>query len=1010
MSFASTYSQHSSRHTEAGALRSTEENLQWDNDWSLNLDSEQAHVSNHWIGPQIENLFHPRCGQQSLQGSASFEHSDETGVMIRMTDAFQSEALSMLAEYVNAPANPNTPEHREKVFSLLDNLTVEKYDGELAEQAKKLSGHFQLEPAFQLLRFSVYLASNNLLLDDKTDKLVQWIKKTGSQKILYRLLDLKTPTTEISESCIFVSAARLGFTDIVQGLVTKGVNINALAGEYPRQTALEEAVQYGHFRTAQVLLDAGADPKPRIGSRHSVIRDALKRHRNQATLDSHRRHDMIQMIIRNGADVNEPAIDSYPHYPLTCAAYCSDFASVRILLEAGARINNMHPFLTITALQASIRDEEEVDLLQFLIDRGAVVNAPAGRPYSEMCKAAAEAENFTFLTTPIQHASLANNTEAVQILIDEGADVNACPWEDYIGDICLAVAEESGNELQTALQAAVTNRNAPLVRVLLMADADVNALGCPLTALQIAADGADIKIASILLKHGADVNQPAKAVGGRTALQAAASTYNCEIVALLLGAGADVNGAASPSGGRTALQAAASTGYCEIVALLLDAGADVNGAASLSGGRTALQAAAEYGNIDVVKILIRAGAAINANASPKNGLTCLQTAAKNHETEVVRLLLEQGADVNAPAAVQSGGLTALQASLTTAFVERPKITISEYYAQNPTMRVILNAGADVNAPPSPCKGVSTLEAAITNNCSELVQYLILWGIDPNLYADSNSSILAAVLKESADILLMLIKAGSDINMVCKSGKALHEGKTALEAATSIGSVPMTRILLDAGADANKIACPHAPYPLRQAAAEGRVEVVNLLLHAGAQVNLTSEDKKTALQAAVSSQNLDLIQTLMNAGADINSPPGPKHGRTALQKAAEHGDVNIVKFFLSHDADVNAPAADSYGITALQGAAAGGHLKVVLILLKAGADINAPAAKAEGREALEAAAEHGRLDIVLLLLKNDGDVETIGLRCRQAAKLAELKGHYTIMRILKEHRVSRDPTT
>lgn len=49
--------------------------------------------------------------------------------------------------------------------------------------------------------------------------------------------------------------------------------------------------------------------------------------------------------------------------------------------------------------------------------------------------------------------------------------------------------------------------------------------------------------------------------------------------------------------------------------------------------------------------------------------------------------------------------------------------------------------------------------------------------------------------------------------------------------------------------------------------------------------------------AVSHGRLDMVQMLLDAGADINIQD--EDGSTALMCAAEHGHIEIVKHFLSH---------------------------------------------------------------------------------------------------------------
>lgn len=225
-------------------------------------------------------------------------------------------------------------------------------------------------------------------------------------------------------------------------------------------------------------------------------------------------------------------------------------------------------------------------------------------------------------------------------------------------------------------------------------------------------------------------------------------------------------------------------------------------------------------------------------------------------------------------------------------------------------------------------------------------------------------------------------------------------------------------LIDAGADVNKINYLNQGHlvvsfvPLVHAATRGNLEIVQLLLKAGASIDLRSKDGEkdgeTALQAAIQTRKFDLVQTLIDAGANINAPAGNAPARswqprTALQRAAEQSNLQIVELLLSHGADVNAPAGHPYGITALQGAMLKGNLKIVLMLLKAGARINAPGAIGGGRTALEAAAEHGRLDIVHLLLQNDDEPEAIEHRCKLAAEFAADNGHQVIARILRKHR-------
>ncbi|KAJ5484352.1 hypothetical protein N7453_012306 [Penicillium expansum] len=182
----------------------------------------------------------------------------------------------------------------------------------------------------------------------------------------------------------------------------------------------------------------------------------------------------------------------------------------------------------------------------------------------------------------------------------------------------------------------------------------------------------------------------------------------------------------------------------------------------------------------------------------------------------------------------------------------------------------------------------------------------------------------------------------------------------------------------------------------QAAAEGgHLEVMERLLAAKANVNTPDGDTgKTALQAAAEGGHLDVIERLLAARAYVNAPAGGVNGRTALQAAAEGGHLDVIERLLAARADVNAPAGEVDGRTALQAAAEGGHLEVVERLFAARADVNTPASKRNSKTALQAAAEGGYLEIVerLLAAKANVNVPAGGVN-RQTALQAAVEGGY-----------------
>ncbi|KAI0896110.1 ankyrin [Annulohypoxylon nitens] len=149
--------------------------------------------------------------------------------------------------------------------------------------------------------------------------------------------------------------------------------------------------------------------------------------------------------------------------------------------------------------------------------------------------------------------------------------------------------------------------------------------------------------------------------------------------------------------------------------------------------------------------------------------------------------------------------------------------------------------------------------------------------------------------------------------------------------------------------------------------------------------------ESPLLVAVRTKNRDLVQTLIDRGANVNKEAGFGLRRTPLQAAAHFGSLDIVEILLRSGADVNAKAAFWCGGTALQYAAGSGNCNIATILIEHGADMYSSPAEIGGRWPIEAAAEKGRLDMIQFLW----NITMFGFpleQCRKAVQLAEGNGH------------------
>ena len=118
---------------------------------------------------------------------------------------------------------------------------------------------------------------------------------------------------------------------------------------------------------------------------------------------------------------------------------------------------------------------------------------------------------------------------------------------------------------------------------------------------------------------------------------------------------------------------------------------------------------------------------------------------------------------------------------------------------------------------------------------------------------------------------------------------------------------------------------------------GEVEIVRLLLNAGARVAAEAQAESSSLHAAVEDVNLPMVSLLLDHDGSAALDWFDYVDRTPLIIAVEAGSVPIARRLIEAGADVNAHNEPRIGDTALHTAAANGTLGMVDLLLRAGAD-------------------------------------------------------------------------
>jgi ankyrin repeat protein len=404
-----------------------------------------------------------------------------------------------------------------------------------------------------------------------------------------------------------------------------------------------------------------------------------------------------------------------------------------------------------------------------------------------------------------------------------------------------------------------------------------------------------------------DVNR--RNADGSTPLQWAVHKGDAAEVKRLLAAGADVS--LANDYGATAMGLAAEVGNSEILRLLLKAGANAD--SPNPEGQTALLAVARTGNVEAARLLLEFGATVDAREK-WGGQTALMWASARRHPAMMRLLIESGADVNARGTVRN-----YQRHVTAE--GRPKN---------------LDSG-----------GFTPLLYAARENCMECVEVLLDHRADIDLPdPDGVSPLHLAIMNANWDLARQLILAGADVNQWDIFGEAplftavglrsqITGGRASIDPLNKTDGLTIVGMLLERGANPNMqlffrpanvrgSTNTRGSTPLIRAANNADLEVINLLLKYGADVNLQMADRQTAIMAVLAGraserQALDVIRVLHKAGADVNVTALVHHveevrGGTALHYAVRKRYKEVIKELASYGIDMN--ATDQDGLTAL----------------------------------------------------------------------------------------------
>lgn len=252
-----------------------------------------------------------------------------------------------------------------------------------------------------------------------------------------------------------------------------------------------------------------------------------------------------------------------------------------------------------------------------------------------------------------------------------------------------------------------------------------------------------------------------------------------------------------------------------------------------------------------------------------------------------------------------------------------------------------NAPATVNCPGSqfivryPFSGLTLLDhAARRGSPPQIVRLLLDRGACIEASCDSGCTVLHYVAEggdRNIKIARLLLDSGANPKVIDKYGRtALHE------AAESPNGLKMMQLFINRGANINAVDADGITALHRAILTYGEASTVQLLIENGAQVEATDKYGNNSLHMAARHRRYDLMQLLIDGGANIDAVSDRNYG-TPLHYVSAAGDVEGVRLLVSYGANIH--ARNIQGKTPLHLAISLGlSEEAAFLLMESGADL------------------------------------------------------------------------
>jgi len=396
-----------------------------------------------------------------------------------------------------------------------------------------------------------------------------------------------------------------------------------------------------------------------------------------------------------------------------------------------------------------------------------------------------------------------------------------------------------------------------------------------------------------------------------------------------------------------------------------------------------------YGNVEIFEYLLDHGA--NCNTKDSNGNPLLSLAINNNPLLVRYLLRKPNININEP---DANGNYPLINAINQNDIDNVILLVKYSNDYNIAMDINdMNGNTPITLSykqehfeifqflikyldiinKEDASGNSILYYSINEGDVTTTKYLISNGIDVN-FKDKfgNSALHMSIYKKNREMISTLLQNKNIIlNTVNRRGESPLITIIKINDYSCKDNEDIIKELIKRGSNVNFID-KTGNSPLVYAIQKRCLPIVKLLIKKGANVNfLIKRKNQSLLMYALELEDIDIVKHLVKSGADINFVNGK--GVSILRKASEIGNKDIFEFLIKYNSN-NCITGDVYENEIVYTVISKNRLDLLKILVNNNLDINIP--DEDGDTAITYAVKNRTIDILKYLISCGADIHNI----------------------------------